>query len=192
MKRLTFVILAVGLLVALPTAAVLSSTNGAWIKYTGNPVLRANPANAWDDFNVYSSHVLWDGSQFRMWYSGTSFTQNEKDIGYATSADGLTWTKHPGNPVLSVGPFGYWDHERINAPTVLYDATDKLWKMWYAGVSIYNGGFSIGYATSPDGINWTKYSDEPIFESSGHPDYWDGISVLAPEVLKKDGKYHMW
>ena len=45
--------------------------------------------------------VVWDGDshQYRMWYSGGE--QNEPNaIGYATSPDGLTWTKHADNPIF--------------------------------------------------------------------------------------------
>ena len=38
-----------------------------------------------------------------MWYSGGE--QNEPNaIGYATSPDGLTWTKHGSNPVFVPDP----------------------------------------------------------------------------------------
>ena len=50
-------------------------------------------------------HVLWDEQQklFRMWYSGGE--QYEPDaIGYATSPDGLKWTKHKANPDLHARP----------------------------------------------------------------------------------------
>ena len=44
-----------------------------------------------------------------------------------------------------------------------------VYKMWYTG---YNGApsniegkaeYAIGYATSPDGVNWTKHEGNPIF-----------------------------
>lgn len=95
------------------------------------------------------------------------------------------------------GDFGYWDYERINAPSVLYDKEEGIWKMWYAGYASYFAGFGVGYATSTDGIHWEKYnsqSNEPglVFEASGYADDFDGYSVFSPEVLKIDGKYHMW
>lgn len=200
MKRLFIAIGITLLLLAIPATIVLSATNAVWNKYEGNPIMFYGKPAGWDDFSIYSTEVMfWDhndtdpnNDEFYMWYSGTSYNLNEKNIGFATSEDGMTWNKHPENPVIKVGVFGEWDYDRVNAPSVLYDKSDNTWKMWYAGVSIYNGGYSIGYATSPDAVHWTKYGDLYVFDSAGHPDYFDGYSVLSPEVVKKDGKFHMW
>ncbi len=59
------------------------------------------------------------------------------------------------NPVLGVGQEGSWDDAAVNYPSVIVDGSN--YKMWYGG---YDGtNFRIGYATSPDGINWTKADD---------------------------------
>lgn len=200
MKRLFTAMGITLILLAIPATIVLSATNAVWNKYTGNPIMFYGKPAGWDDFSIYSTEVMfWDhndadpsNDEFYMWYSGTSYNLNEKNIGFASSKDGMTWTKYDGNPVLVVSAFGEWDHDRVNAPSVLYDADDNTWKMWYAGVSIYNGGYAIGYATSPDGKNWTKYGDRWVFDSSGYADSFDGYSVLSPEVIKKGGKFHMW
>jgi len=47
-------------------------------------------------------------------------------IGHATSADGITWTKDPNNPVLPRGSKGAWDVSWINAGSVLYDGTEYI------------------------------------------------------------------
>ena len=61
-----------------------------------------------------------------MWYSGRSGVFGA--IGYATSPDGLAWTKYP-QPVLSHGPAGSADSFSAADPTVLKDGS--TWKMWW-------------------------------------------------------------
>jgi sucrose-6-phosphate hydrolase SacC (GH32 family) len=207
MKRVFLAAFITLLLLILPASIALSTPDAGWNKYSGNPIMFYGPPAGWDDFSIYSTDVMfWDhndvdasNDEFYMWYSGTSYNMNGKDIGVATSKDGMTWTKYNGNPVLRDGTFGYWDYERINAPSVLYDKQEGIWKMWYAGYAAYIGGFWIGYATSPDGINWTKFAGAEntglVFMSSDYAENFDGYSVLSPEVLKMNsprGKYHMW
>lgn len=207
MKRILLAATITILLLIVPAGIALSTPDAGWNRYTGNPIMFYGPPAGWDDFSIYAAEVMfWDhndgdarNDEFYMWYSGTSYNMNGKDIGFATSKDGMTWSKYHGNPVLRDGGFGYWDYERINAPSVIYDKHEGIWKMWYAGFAAYIGGFWIGYATSEDGIHWEKYqgTDNPglVFISSDYAENFDGYSVLSPEVLEMNsqyGKYHMW
>ena len=66
----------------------------------------------------------------------------------------LKWTKDPVNPVLSGGSLGTWNRH-INMTCVLYNTDSLRYEMWYtasAGAPNWHP-FSIGYATSKDGIN---------------------------------------
>ena len=101
----------------------------AWEKYPGNPVLDVGPTGSWDDKNVFTPFVHFDGTQFHMWYGGSD--GSGRRIGYATSSDGIVWNKHPDNPVLDVGPPSSWDDKMVSRPTVLLE-NDEL-KMWYTG-----------------------------------------------------------
>src|SRR5438046_10034944 len=99
-----------------------------------------------------------------MWYRG--WVGVRCDIGYAASPDGLNWARSPSNPVLLANASG-WD-QTLGNPTVVHDGTG--YHMWYAG----NGplAIQIGYATSPDGLVWTKVGNGPNF--MGHQS-WDKI-----------------
>ncbi|MDP2365868.1 MAG: T9SS type A sorting domain-containing protein [Ignavibacteria bacterium] len=69
--------------------------------------------------------------------------------------------------------------------------TDSGYEMWYLGVKPpinIAGRDLIGYATSTDGITWTKWPTNPIIDTDpvwGY-DYWNGT------VLKFNDKYHLW
>ena len=97
-----------------------------------------------------------------MWYTGAN-SIGVHQIGYATSADGIDWQKHPQNPVLKVGAPGCWDSDYVGYPEIIKIGT--TYHMWYAGTDNFNNypAFRMGYATSSDGINWTKAeSDNPV------------------------------
>jgi hypothetical protein len=107
-------------------------------------------------------------------------------IGYATSADGIVWVKHPGNPVLDIGAGGTWDDYYVSEPTVFFDGTK--YQMWYGGYDGLNE--RIGYATSADGIAWVKHPD-PVLDL-GASGIWDDDSVSCSTVLFNCTEYQMW
>lgn len=97
------------------------------------------------------------------------------------------WTKHPGNPVFSGGGTGTWD-QLVLAACVIFNADSNRYEMWYTG---YLGGRlnGIGFATSPDGINWTRRLSPVLVPTPGA---WDSLVVLAPWVIRTTGQYRMW
>ncbi|MCP4668467.1 MAG: hypothetical protein GY849_19150, partial [Deltaproteobacteria bacterium] len=130
-----------------------------WTKYGSNPVLTPSGAG-WDSTNVGYCWVIKDGATYKMWYSGSDNTidpEEDSQIGYATSSDGVTWVKHGSNPVLPKGGANDWDGDTVQWPSVIKDG--GTYKMWYAAWNDAQGTDAIGYATSTDGITWTKYND---------------------------------
>jgi len=157
-----------------------------WQKYSGNPVLSNGSSGAWDDKVVYIPSVVYDGTTYHMWYSGHSLANNYLKIGYAYSSDGVTWTKHP-TPVLEGGASGSWDESAAYWADVMFE--NGLFEMWYTGQT--GSTWAIGYATSTDGINWTKFADNPILEQ-GNVGEWDYQRVQHPYVIKQNNVYKMW
>jgi len=153
-------------------------------KYEHNPVLNPGSGSSWDYKAVCGASVIFDDNVYKMWYNG--LYQTTYHIGYATSPDGINWSKADSmNPVLDVGPSGSWDDEKIGYPCVLFDGA--TYKMWYQGSG--GGSYRIGYATSTDGISWTKH-DNPVLEI-GSAGSWDDVSVILPKVVFSDGEYIM-
>lgn len=71
-------------------------------------VFRPADAPAWDALLVGRPSVIYDGSLFRMWYDGRKdlpagapdanapkSNTSTRSVGYATSPDGVTWTRRP-------------------------------------------------------------------------------------------------
>ena len=171
-----------------------------WTKYPENPVLIPTPGD-WDSLGLETVTVLEDTTapdyeRYRMWYAGSADPVcGLYQIGYAYSPDGIHWTKHPDNPVLSCGPDSSWENAGPEGPTVIIDG-DTL-KMWYAGLDTIPDGqptdyhLNIGYAWSLDGVNWTKYPDNPVL-SVGAFGSWEFAYIQDPLVIKIDNEYHMW
>ena len=149
-------------------------------------VLDKGGPGSWDEHQVRNPVVLFDGASYRMWYSG--YIYGTAKIGFATSPDGIHWTKYDQNPVLVAGGNGGWDDYTVGAFTVMLEGS-KYW-MWYNGVRAEGGSQQIGVATSLDGVSWTKYSANPVLVPG--PNEWDNYHIYTGPVLKSEGLYRMW
>jgi beta-1,2-mannobiose phosphorylase / 1,2-beta-oligomannan phosphorylase len=165
----------------------------AWTKDARNPVF-SGVNGTWSN-NVFSPCVLFnlDSARYEMWFSANPGPTSNPDwdpysVGFAVSNDGINWSMYP-SPVLSPSP-GTWDSFTIQSPFVLRE--NGQYKMWY---SSYNNAFPslpgyFGYATSPDGIHWTKYTGNPIFGPGTAA--WEAAGPSNCKVIPKQGGYRMW
>jgi PKD domain-containing protein len=148
-----------------------------WIPYGGNPVL-VPTAGSWDSGSVAAHSVIFDKAKgpkgtYRMWYTGQGDDCTSSRIGYAESEDGFQWTKSSSNPVL--GPDATQASD-VFGPRVLHDVDTGIFEMWYNFRCIE----AHNYATSLDGITWTKYPGNPLQVQGASsrvptgPIVWDG------------------
>jgi len=108
-------------------------------------------------------------------------------IGFATSKDGLTWTRRSERPVLA--PDAPWEKGiAVMCPDVQWDEKAGLFKMYYSGGE-QNELNAIGYATSPDGLHWTKHPNNPIFRPEPR-NRWEQDRVTACQVIRR-GQWHL-
>jgi hypothetical protein len=131
----------------------VSADGKQWQGYNGGaaPVLTHGGGTTWDrDYATFCSVQLIDG-KYHMWYSGGQ-TESNEGIGYAQSADGVTWTKYAGNPIMHKSDGVPWRASRTYTPRVLYDAggfsgvgESAQLKMWYNGTSAADDK-ALGYA----------------------------------------------
>jgi predicted GH43/DUF377 family glycosyl hydrolase len=157
-----------------------------WTPDPANPVLEPGVSGSWDDHSIIDASVIYDGMSFHMWY-GAGRAGEPTWVGYATSADGSDWTKYEFNPLtgLGPGPPGAWDELGTAPSTVLDDGGN--YHMWYTGMNT-GGLWQIGYASSPDGLAWTKHPDQVLWPSEA----WEGESVYRPEVVDYGSGFAMW
>jgi predicted GH43/DUF377 family glycosyl hydrolase len=161
-----------------------------------SPVLRPTPSTVLDSDGVDDPALAKVGSTYYMWYSGTAEDGAGPAIFLATSTNGMTWTRaNGGNPVLT-GTAGAFDQNGVYGADVVYDPADATapFKMWYSGRSDVFGG--IGYATSTNGLAWTKYKGAAPFPvpvlNHGPAGSADSFSAADPAVLKDGSVWKMW
>jgi predicted GH43/DUF377 family glycosyl hydrolase len=125
-----------------------------------------------------------------MWYYGMASWIWPR-IGYATSPDGINWTKYAGNPVLGPGTSSWEAGGVLTGSVIPYEGGYKMW--YYGGtLSGLNGPLKMGYATSIDGISWQKDTVHNPILVPGTPGSWDSHWVCDPRVLYINGIYYMW
>ena len=158
-----------------------------WIKDSlHNPVLEPGPPGSWDEMQINQASVLFKDNIYHLWYSGIDIF-NDNRIGYATSPDGISWTKDSLNPVINHGDPGNWDDEEVMHPYVLFE--DNTYKIWYNG---HDGVTQrILYATSPDGRLWTRFTQHPMLEP-GLLGQWDDFELGPLCVVHFENSFHMW
>jgi len=157
-----------------------------WTKHPDNPVMVPGEPGGWNYSSLGPGSILFFDNTYHMYYDAyTEF--KDWAFGYATSPDGITWEKHPNNPILELGAPGEWDSYWISDAFVVN--ADTIFHMWYTGRK-EGGQFRIGHATSPDGIEWTKDPDNPV------RDIADGIPAsdfCGHSPVMHDGSlYHMY
>jgi len=147
-------------------------------------------AEGWED-DLNRPYILFLNGMYHMWYTGqfkAGVADGTSHIFYATSHDGINFKRIQDTPVLY--PTEDWEKRALMCPTVMWDADENLYRMWYSGGEQYEPN-AIGHAISPDGINWTKYANNPIFKSSS-ASIWEQHKVAACNVIKADDKYVMF
>nr|NQU91996.1 tetratricopeptide repeat protein [Bacteroidota bacterium] len=159
-----------------------------WIKDENNPLEFTCESESWDTW-IGSIDIIKKDSMFYMWYTAGSKEYNTGWIGYAFSADGLKWTKHP-EPVLMPTKDVKWEAWGFGGPRVIYDG--KRYHMWYNGIA---GGIPVigrvGYATSDDGIVWQKHPANPVLDV-GKPGTWEDHAAMVEAVIFNGSYFEMW
>lgn len=168
-----------------------------WNRVGTEPILSPGNSGEWDELYIESPSVLYDGTTYFMWYSGIN-ANYKVSIGVATSPDGIHWTKNNGNPVIDTDSDYSWEGLSVATPTII--KKDEHFEMWYCGASYHDfldndviDTIKIGYATSLDGLTWTKYAKNPIMDTYTPP-YAENEErgPWTPDVIFKDETYYMW
>jgi hypothetical protein len=96
-----------------------------------------------DETNIARLWVVRDGGRYRGWYSANAGQRGYR-LGYAESADGLTWTRLDHLVGIGLSESG-WDSQAMAYPAVVRHAGH--WFMFYNGNAFGRDG--IGLAIAP-------------------------------------------
>jgi hypothetical protein len=163
--------------------AIVESKDGERWSEPPRIVLGPRKGSGWEE-DVNRPVVLKRGDGYHLWYTGQS--QDHSWIGYATSTDGLNWKRMSDQPVLS--PQAPWEKVAVMCPHVNWDEELNVYRMWYSAGDQYEPD-AIGYATSRDGLNWTRYEHNPIFRPDP-ANLWERQKVTAVQVVRR-GDWHL-
>ncbi len=156
-----------------------SSDGMNWHNVQNQPVLTPGDSGSWDDYSVYAGAVIKENNLFKMYYNGFQDQYEKWNIGLAVSQDGIHWEKN-NEPVLAADEQEY----QIVVSSVIKH--NSIYYMYYT-VRHYPY-YSISLATSTDGINWSKYANNPIINSTKD---WEGTGVFYPSVIYNQNRFEM-
>lgn len=195
-----------------------------WSRYigtgTGGSIFEASGiAGTFDQTGVTTLSIVHDGATYRMWYTGIGANAAIEGIGYAISTDAINWVRVQGNSgtaatnnehavLVERGGADNFDERYVIGPSVIIDqatpalpcannqTSGRCYRMWFEGVR-EDGGFSVGYAVSTDGVAWElrpgNASKGAVLSGSGSSNTeFDGNSIGLPAVVKDGAIYRMW
>jgi len=168
------------------------------------PVFTRSSSAAWDHGGVETPSVVYFNGTYYMFYTGYSTIAAHTDplqyrIGYATSSDGISWTRQT-TPLLSpIGPTSapytpYAFNQFIVAEPGAVVVGSKIY-LYFAASGIDSTllatMFSIGVITTSDGTNWTSPQQvlRPL-QPQYPPASYSGYST--PAAIYLGGKVHLF
>jgi predicted GH43/DUF377 family glycosyl hydrolase len=151
------------------------------------PKIILSPKHAWEQ-DINRPGVVKKDGVYHLWYTGQKFRNGGSRIGYATSTDGVNFTRQSAEPVIV--PELPWEKKNLMCPSVLWDEEEKVFKMWYSGGEQYEPD-ALGYATSTDGKNWKKHPDNPVFRKD-KSNKWEQYKVAGAQIIKREKDYLMF
>ncbi|MFN8488491.1 MAG: GntR family transcriptional regulator [Caldilineaceae bacterium] len=171
-------------------------------KYPHNPVLAVE--HPWEGEGVTpSATVLYDNEQmlYRMWYHGyqqLSPREQLSSLCYATSLDGIHWTKPALDSVEFNGtrennlvmPWGAPQQADVISASILATPADDShahYTMLYFGAGLHSQGVCL--ATSLDGLHWTPLGENPV-ESGGVEPVGDVLYCIAEPAADRVAAYY--
>ena len=152
-----------------------------------NPIVVRGDAGTWDESCIEACDVLKDEETYYLYYHGltldtANFPRRGYRLGVVTAPHPLgPWTRHPGNPLLDLGPEGSWDDQHVACASILKEGADEFY-LFYSGIP-EGGKWCIGLATGSSPVGpWTKSEHNPLLEDFG---YIGG-------VFKHEGRYWLY
>jgi hypothetical protein len=183
-------VLALPVLAVIPFAGAQEGSKPVKVEltpYEGNPVLTKGAAGEWDSGLVIAGNVIYADEQYHMFYAGgrgKNPWETPHAIGYATSPDGLHWTKYTQNPVLVMDP----ERSQGGIPWAIPVLDGDTWVLYFNETdSPSSPSVRILRATAPAPTGPWAIDDEPVLETGG-PLAWDGLQIALMSVFPyKDG-----
>ncbi len=147
-----------------------------FVPFEGNPVLIASGPKGWDIKIRERGWIMKESDGYHLWFTGYDGTRKEiKNLGYATSPDGIHWKKYPDNPILK----DHWIED------MMIVKKDKTYFMFAEGVGDHTHLFS-----SEDKVHWKHVRKIDIRYTDGTP-LSEG-PYGTPTAWLENGKWYLF
>lgn len=142
-----------------------------------NPIFKGTGSPTdWDEIIRERGYILKEDGIYHMWYTGYNNALNaQMKLGYATSPDGMTWTRYAGNPIFD----SVWTED------MMVIKVGDTYQMFAEGK-----GDIAHRLTSQDRIHWTEQGSLNIRKVNGQ-----SISpgpYGTPSVILEDSVYYLF
>jgi beta-1,2-mannobiose phosphorylase / 1,2-beta-oligomannan phosphorylase len=153
----------------------------SFVPHESNPVFAGTGRDTWDRMIRERGYILREGDTYHLWYTGYNHNQSDShfrktmSLGYATSPDGLTWTRHPENPIFDES----WTEDMM----VL-----KQGDTYYM---FAEGLHDIPHMlTSPDRVHWRDHGRIDVRQTNNEP--LDPGPYGTPTVWVEAGQWYLF
>jgi hypothetical protein len=147
-----------------------------FVPYEHNPVFEARGEGHWDAMIRERGWIMREEDGYHMWYTGYDPKgSGVMQLGYATSPDGIAWTRHPGNPIFTET----WTED------VMVVSHEGTYYMFAEGE-----GDRAHLLTSTNKVDWTRQGTIDIRLKNGDP--LTPGPYGTPTALVKDGTWYLF
>jgi hypothetical protein len=187
-----------------------------FVPYGRNPVFEGRGHGYWDEKIRERGWILREDNLYHLWYTGYAPSESGvMKLGYATSPDGLNWTRYRDNPIYSenwvedvmvvkLGDTYYMFAEGANDEGTLDIRTVNGERLepgpFGTPTALYENGIwylfyerndtAVWLAASKDLKTWTNVQDEPVIQRGPEP--YDRTMIALNQVIKHDGRYYAY
>lgn len=144
--------------------------------YQQEPIFNGTGQDTWDAMIRERGYILREDGRYHMWYTGYKGERSDtKYLGYASSPDGIRWTRHPGNPIFNES----WVEDMC---VVKHDGTYYMFAEGRRDIA--------HWMTSTDRVHWQDHGRLDVRRVDGQP-----ISpgpYGTPTIWVEDGTWHLF
>jgi predicted GH43/DUF377 family glycosyl hydrolase len=147
-----------------------------FVSHKDNPVFKGTGSNTWDENIRERGYILREEDGYHLWYTGYREGKDaEMHLGYATSPDGISWTRYKDNPIFDES----WVED------VMVIKSGSLYYMFAEGRN------DVAHMlTSADKIHWKDHGSLQIRYTNGQP-LSEG-PYGTPTVWIENGTWHLF
>lgn len=143
--------------------------------YKSNPIFQGTGTSTWDHKIRERGYILKEDSTYHMWYTGFVNDHSDMHLGYASSKDGINWTRYPANPI--------YDKDWVEDMSII--KVDSTYYMFAEG-----RGDIAHLLISKDRIHWSEQGNLNIIQTNGKP-----ISkgpYGTPSIWRENGIWYLF